>query len=261
MVDDFLIRAFIAGCGLVLAAGPLGCFVVWRKMAYFGDSVAHAALLGVALSLAFSVSPFIGVLIVALVVSVVIARFSGRLYALDTLLGVAAHFSLALGLVAVSKVAGVRLDLPSYLFGDILAVSVQDILTVWAGALVTLGLLVWRWVPLLTGTLNPDLAMAKGYDEDRERLILMLSLAVLIAVAIKLVGALLITATLIIPAATARVFSRTPEQMAVVAILFGIASVAAGLALSLYADTPSGPSIVVAAGLFFMVSNLFKRAS
>lgn len=261
MFDDFLIRAFIAGSGLALAAGPLGCFVVWRNMAYFGDAVAHAALLGVALSLAFSLSPFVGVLLVALIMSFAIARLSGRLYALDTLLGVAAHFSLALGLVAVSKVSGVRLDLPSYLFGDILAVTGSDIIIVWAGALLTVGLLIWRWEPLLTGTLNPDLASAKGYDEDRERLILMLSLAVLIAVAIKLVGALLITAILIIPAATARVFSRTPEQMAFIAIAFGVLSVGAGLLLSLYADTPSGPSIVVAAGCFFLIANVHRSSN
>ena len=121
MLDDFMVRAFLAGCGLVLAAGPLGCFVVWRKMAYLGDAVAHAALLGVALSLAFSVSPFLGVLFVTVLMGFAVARLTGRLYALDTLLGVAAHFSLALGLVAVSKVSGVRLDLSSYLFGDILA--------------------------------------------------------------------------------------------------------------------------------------------
>ncbi len=265
MLDDFLIRAFLAGTGLCLAAGPLGCFVVWRRMAYFGDAVSHAAILGVALSLAFSMAPTVGVLLVVLVVSFFIARVSGRLHAVDTLLGVAAHLSLALGLVAVSKLEGVRLDLPSYLFGDILAVTTVDIVVVWTGALLAMALLLWRWVPLLTTTLNPDLAVAKGYDVEKERLFLMLSLAVLIAVAIKLVGALLISAILIIPAAAARSFSRTPEQMAILAVLIGIASVAAGLMLSLYADTPSGPSIVVATGVFFMVcslcANVLPRAS
>lgn len=264
MLDDFLVRAFLAGSGLCLAAGPLGCFVVWRKMAYFGDAISHAAILGVALSLAFSLSPIVGVLVVVLVASVVIARISGRLFAIDTLLGVTAHLSLALGLVAVSKLEGVRLDLHSYLFGDILAITRLDVAVVWVGALLAVGLLLWRWVPLLTSTLNPDLAAAKGYDVARERLFLMLSLAVLIAVAIKLVGALLIGAILIVPAAAARVFSRTPEQMAVIAVIIGVLSVGAGLWLSLYADTPSGPSIVVATGLFFVVCNalagVIKRA-
>lgn len=260
MLDDFLIRAFAAGAGLCLAAGPLGCFVVWRRMAYFGDAISHAAILGVALSLAFSLAPTVGVLFVVLVASFVVSRLSGRLHAIDTLLGVAAHLSLALGLVAVSKLEGVRLDLPSYLFGDILAVTTGDIVVVWAGALLAVGLLLWRWVPLLTSTLNPDLAAAKGCDVDQERMFLMLSLAVLIAVAIKLVGALLISAVLIIPAAAARGLSRTPEQMAIFAVLIGIASVACGLMLSLYADTPSGPSIVVATGLFFVVCNVFAGA-
>jgi len=260
MLDDFLVRAFLAGAGLCLAAGPLGCFVVWRRMAYFGDAVSHAAILGVALSLAFSLAPTVGVLVVVLITSFVIARLSGRIHAIDTLLGVAAHLSLALGLVAVSKLQGVRLDLPSYLFGDILAVTRGDIAVVWAGALLAVGLLVWRWVPLLTSTLNPDLAVARGCDVDRERLFLMLSLAVIIAVAIKLVGALLISAILIIPAAAARCFSRTPEQMAILSVFIGIASVGAGLLLSLYADTPSGPSIVVATGVFFVVCNLCAGA-
>ncbi|MCL4138751.1 UNVERIFIED_CONTAM: hypothetical protein GTU68_048525 [Idotea baltica] len=227
-------------------------------MAYFGDAISHAAILGVALSLAFSLSPFVGVLLVALVMSFVIARYSGRVYAVDTLLGVAAHLSLALGLVAVSQLTDVRLDLPSYLFGDILAVTESDIIVVWVGALLAVGLLIWRWVPLLTSTLNPDLAVSKGYNVDRERLILMMSLALLIAVSIKLVGALLISAILIVPAASARVFSRTPEQMAVIAICIGVASVAVGLVLSLYADTPSGPSIVVGTGLFFVLANMLR---
>ena len=261
MLDDFIVRAFLAGCGLAVAAGPLGCFVVWRRMAYFGDATSHAALLGVALSLAFSVSPFIGVLLVAIVMAYGIARLSGRLYAIDTLLGVAAHLSLALGLVAVSKLSGVRLDLSSYLFGDILAISRTDIFIVWAGSLITVGLLIWRWERLLTSTLNPDLATASGFNVEREQLILMMSLAILVAVAIKLVGALLITAILIIPAAAARVFSRTPEQMAVVAILIGVGSVGGGLWLSLFADTPSGPSIVVAAGFGFVVANVLRTVS
>jgi len=260
MLDDFLIRAFLAGCGLCLAAGPLGCFIVWRRMAYFGDAISHAAILGVALSLAFSLAPIVGVLVVVLVASFVIARLSGRLHAVDTLLGVTAHLSLALGLVAVSKLEGVRLDLPSYLFGDILAVTTTDIIVVWAGALLAVGLLLLRWVPLLTSTLNPDLAASRGCDVDQERMLLMLSLAVLIAVAIKLVGALLVGAILVIPAAAARALSRTPEQMAIISVFIGIASVGSGLMLSLYADTPSGPSIVVATGVFFVVCNLCAGA-
>ncbi len=256
MLDDFLFRALLAGLGLALAAGPLGCFVVWRRMAYFGDATAHAALMGVAFSLAFSLSTFIGVLFASAMMALAIGMLSGRRYAMDTLLGVMAHVALAAGLVAVSKISGVRLDLNSYLFGDILAVTRTDIVLIWLGALFVFVLMLWRWTPFLLTTLSTELAVARGYDAQREQMMLMLMLAVLVAVAIKLVGALLITAMLIVPPAAARPFARTPEWMAVGAVLIGMISVAGGLGLSMYADTPSGPSVVVMAGVLFLLSNV-----
>uniref|UniRef100_UPI0035667DE8 iron chelate uptake ABC transporter family permease subunit n=1 Tax=Shimia sp. TaxID=1954381 RepID=UPI0035667DE8 len=223
MLDDFLVRATIAGLGVALAAAPLGCFVVWRRMAYFGDATAHAAILGVALSLALSTSVFTGALAVALVMALAVSALGGRGYAMDTLLGVMAHSALAFGLVAVSLLRGVRVDLDAYLFGDILAVSRSDIAVIWIGAVLVLALVAWRWSALLTATLNPDLAHASGLDPKREQLVLTLGLAIVVAVAIKVVGALLIVALLIIPAAGARPLSRTPEAMALIACLIGAA--------------------------------------
>ncbi len=256
MLDDFVVRAFLAGAALALAAAPLGCFIVWRRMAYFGDAIAHASLLGVAISLAFSMSTFFGVVLVTVMLAYFLGILSGKLYAMDTLLGVASHVSLALGLVAVSKISGVRLDLAAYLFGDILTVTRTDIAIIAAGAALVIALLVWRWVPLLTTTLSPDMATARGFDARKEQMVLLVTLALLVAVAIKIVGALLITSVLIIPAAAARPLSRTPEQMAVVAAIAGLVSVALGLALSVYSDTPTGPSIVVVAGLLFLLANV-----
>src|SRR6056297_3059088 len=131
MLDDFMTRAILAGLGVALAAAPLGSFVVWRRMAYFGDATAHAAILGVALSLALSLPVFVGAVIVALVMAVTVSGLTGRGYAMDTLLGVIAHSALAFGLVAVSFLDGVRIDLMAYLFGDILAVSRWDLLIIW----------------------------------------------------------------------------------------------------------------------------------
>ena len=256
ILDDFLMRSAVAGVALALAAGPLGCFVVWRRMAYFGDATAHAAILGVALSIAFSVSIFTGVLVVALVMATTISRLYGGIYAMDTLLGVAAHAALAIGLVAVSFLSGVRLDLMAYLFGDILAVNKTDLAVISVGAIAVLTILILRWSALLTVTLNADIAAASGLDPRKERLALTLSLAVLVAVAIKVVGALLITAMLIIPAAAARPFSRTPETMAAVATIIGVLSILGGLAGSVQWDTPTGPSIVVSATIAFVVSNV-----
>ncbi|WP_108483350.1 iron chelate uptake ABC transporter family permease subunit [Oceaniglobus ichthyenteri] len=257
MLDSFLIRAALAGVGVALAAAPLGCFVVWRRMAYFGDATAHAAILGVALSLAFSMSVFVGALVVALAMAGLVSSLSNRGYAMDTLLGVLAHSALAFGLVAASFLTGVRLDLMAYLFGDILAVSRTDVMVIWGGAALVLALLSWRWSALLTATLNTDLAYASGIDPRREQLVLTVALAVVVAVAIKVVGALLIGAMLVVPAAAARPLARTPESMAIIAAVIGAASALGGLAAAFRFDTPTGPTIVCVAAVCFAVTAVF----
>ena len=254
MLDDFLVRAGLAGVGLSLATGPLGAFVVWRRMAYFGDATAHAAILGVALALASDLPVGLGTLVVALAMAVTVATLAARGWAMDTTLGVLAHSALAFGLVAISFVPGVRTDLSAYLFGDILAVSRLDLLWIWGGAALVAVLLVWRWDALLTATLNEDLAHASGLNPDRERLVLVLALAVVVAVALKVVGALLIAAMLIIPAAAARGISRSPEAMAAAAVLIGAVASLGGLRLSLWQDTPAGPSIIACAAVVFALS-------
>ena len=258
ILDDFLVRAALAGIGVALAAGPLGCFVVWRRMAYFGDATAHAAILGVALSLALSLPVNVGALIVALVMAFVLTGLSGRDYASDTLLGVMAHSALAAGLVAVAILPGTQLDLMGYLFGDILSVSRFDLVVIWAGAAGVLALLVWRWSSLLTVTLNPDVAAAAGLNPRRESLVLTLALATVVAVSIKVVGVLLISAMLVVPPAAARPFAATPERMALMAIALGCLAVLGGLQGSLIWDTPTGPSIVCAAAAIFAVSVLLR---
>lgn len=259
MLDDFLSRAVLAGIGLSLSTGPLGAFVVWRRMAYFGDATAHAAILGVALAFATDLPVSVGTLVAALAMAATVSALSARGHAMDTALGVLAHSALAAGLVAVSFLPNVRVDLTAYLFGDILAVSRADIAWVWAGSLVVTGLLVWRWNGLLASTLSEDLAQASGFDPRREQLVLTLALALVVAVAIKIVGALLIAAMLIIPAAAARPVTRSPEAMAIGAVLAGIAAMLGGLAASMRFDTPAGPSIVVAATLIFIVGLALGR--
>ncbi len=261
MFDDFLVRAALAGVGVALAAGPLGCFVVWRRMAYFGDATAHAALLGVALSLALQGPVIMGVLAMALVMGLAVTALSGHGLAEDTLLGVLSHSALAVGLVAVSFLQGVRVDLMAYLFGDILAVSRTDLALIWGGALAVLALLVWRWSRVLMATLNPDLAQASGIRPRHEQMILTLTLAITVAVAIKVVGALLIAALLIIPAAAARPLARTPEMMAACAALIGAASALGGLGAAFAWDTPTGPTIVCVAAAAFVVTSAARGLS
>ena len=264
MIDSFLLMTALAGIGVALAAAPLGCFVVWRRMAYFGDATAHAALLGVALALALNLSVFVGVVCLTLVMALAVTSLTSRGYAMDTLLGVMAHSALALGLVAVSFIQGVRIDLMAYLFGDILAVGTTDLLVIWGGAIAVIALLTWRWSALLTSTLNVDLAKASGIDPKREELILTVALAITIAVAIKVIGVLLIASMLIIPAASARQLASTPERMAFTAAALGCVSVVSGILASFTFDTPTGPTIVCATALLFCLANiaaLFRRAA
>jgi zinc transport system permease protein len=255
MLDDFFVRALVAGMGLALVTGPLGCFIVWRRMAYFGDTMAHSALLGVALSFLFQLNLTFGVFIVAAAVAGVLLLLQRRnALSTDALLGILSHSTLAIGLVMVAFMSWIRVDLMGFLFGDILAVSMGDIALIYGGGIAILAVIVWMWRPLLAATVNTDIAEAEGLRPEATRILLMLLLASVIAVAMKLVGVLLITSLLIIPAATARRLAATPEQMAVIASVVGALAVAGGLFGSLNYDTPSGPSIVVAALGLFLVS-------
>ncbi|WP_170338032.1 iron chelate uptake ABC transporter family permease subunit [Ruegeria arenilitoris] len=254
MLDDFMVRAALAGLGVSIAAAPLGCFVVWRRMAYLGEATAHAAVLGVALALSFSLPLLPAIISAALAMGLSVSLLRGRGYAMDTLLGVIAHTALAAGLVTVALLSDVRLDLNAFLFGDILAVTKSDLATIWIGGATILALMVWRWSALLVSTLNPDLAQASGIDPKREEMWLTLAMALAVAVAIKVVGILLIAALLVIPAAGARPLARTPESMAFTAAIIGSTAALGGLGGAYWADTPAGPSIVCAAALIFVAT-------
>jgi zinc transport system permease protein len=255
MFDDFFSRAIIAGIGLALVAGPLGCFVVWRKMAYFGDTLAHAALLGVALSVLFSVNATLAVFAVAIAVALALLALQNRSsLSSDALLGMLSHGALALGLLAVAFMTWVRMDLMGLLFGDLLAVTRQDIAIVWGGGTLVLAALLWAWKPLFAVTVNRDLAAAEGYQPAKYDVLLMVLLAIVVAVSIKIVGVMLITSLLIIPAGAARRAATGPAMMAVFAAIIGAASVVGGLFGSLQYNTPSGPSIVAVALIFFLAA-------
>ncbi|MEL6948445.1 MAG: metal ABC transporter permease [Pseudomonadota bacterium] len=252
MFEPFFLSAMAAGIGVALVAGPFGCFVVWRRLSYFGDTLAHASLLGVALALLIDVPLVFAVFIVCAAVSLLLMALQSRIdVGGDALLGLLSHASLALGLVVLSLLTFVPLDLMGLLFGDILSVTTHDLLVIWCGGGAMVLALFWFWEPLFAATVNEELAEAEGLDPRRAQLAFMLLMACVIAISIKMIGALLITALLIIPAATARRLSSGPEMMAVLAALIGVFSVVLGLFASLTIDTPSGPSIVVAAALLF----------
>jgi zinc transport system permease protein len=259
-MDDFVLRAFAGGLGLAAVAGPLGVLVVWRRMAFFGDALAHSALLGVTLGFALGINLTLGIALLCVLLAVLLVVLQTRVrVAADTLLGIFAHSTLSLGLVVIAFMDRLRVDLMAYLFGDILAVTPTDLAWIYGGGIVVLASLVMLWRHFLSITVHEELARVEGVPVDRLRFAFVLLIAITVAVAMKIVGVLLITALLIIPAATARRFARTPEQMAVIAAAIGGVAVGGGILGSLTFDTPAGPSIVVAAAVLFTLSAMLPQ--
>ena len=250
MLEPFLLRALIAGLALAVVAAPLGCFVVWQRMAYFGETVAQASLIGVALGLALQLDITLGVLVVAVAMAFLLMWFSRQqVVALDSVLGLLHHAALAAGVIATSMISGPPVDLIGFLFGDVFAVTDADIGWILAGGAVVLAVVAWLWQPLLRLAVHEDLAAAEGVNRPRIRAVFILLLAVTIAVAMKIVGVLLVMAFLVVPAVTARPLAATPERMVVLTALIAAASVVAGLWLSSTVDSPGGPSIVIVMSL------------
>ena len=264
MLDDFCIRALIAGIGIALVAGPLGCFVIWRRLSFFGDTLSHSALLGVTLALSFDINIALSVFFVSSAVALVLLKLQKTTNLPgDALLGLLAHSSLAVGLVVISFLSFIRFDIMGLLFGDILAVAPNDIFIIWIGGVLILLVLKIIWKPLFASTVNYELAEAEGMNPARVNAIFTILMAAIIAISIKMVGLLLITGMLIIPAAMARNLSNNPIQMVVYSVIGGLLSVIVGLFASLELNSPSGPSIITAALVLFILSlikiNKFTR--
>ena len=261
MFDDFIVRAFAAGIGLALVTGPLGCFIVWRRLSYFGDTIAHSALLGVTIAYAMNFNLIIAVFVVSCLLAISLL-FLQRRTSLpdDALLGLLAHSVLAIGLVLLGILSFIRIDLMGLLFGDILSVNFTDVLFVWIGGGVVLTTLILIWRPLFAGTVNLELAKAEGLNPELATTIFTLLIASVIAISIKIVGILLITGLLIIPAAASRNLSSTPIQMAIISSIIGVCSVVIGLQTSMIWNTSTGPTIlVITLGVFIITLLPLKK--
>ena len=258
MFDDFFIRAIVAGIGVAIVTGPLGCFVVWRRLSYFGDTLAHSALLGVTIAYSFQFNIAISVFLISSLIALILIKLQKRTNLPgDALLGLLAHSSLAVGLVVIGFLTFIRFDIMGLLFGEILAVNVTDLLIIWLGGGLILLVPKIIWKPLFASTVNYELAEAEGLNPDRAKAVFTILMAALIAISIKMVGLLLITGMLIIPAAMARNLSDSPFKMVLFSIIGGLLSVLIGLFSSLEFNTPSGPSIIAAA-LFLFILSLFR---
>ena len=263
MLDDFFIRALLAGIGIALVTGPLGCFIIWRRLSFFGDTLAHAALLGVTMAVFFEINIAFSVFLISSVVALILIKLqkSTKLPG-DALLGLLAHSSLAVGLVVIGFLTSIRFDVMGLLFGDILAVNQNDLLLIWIGGVFILLILKFIWKPLFASTVNHELAEAEGMEPNKYNAIFTVLMAAVIAISIKIVGLLLITGMLIMPAAMGRNLSSNPQQMVKLSVIGGLLAVIIGLFSSLQFNTPSGPSIITAALILFCFSLIkFKRYS
>ena len=261
MFDDFIVRAFAAGIGLAFITGPLGCFIVWRRLSYFGDTIAHTALLGVVIAYALDFNIIIAVFVVSCLLALSLLFLQRRTNLPDdALLGLLAHSVLAIGLVLLGILSFIRIDLMGLLFGDILSVNVTDLLFVWIGGSIVLIVLIIIWRPLFAGTVNLELAKAEGLNPDLANAIFTLLIASVIAISIKIVGILLITGLLIIPASASRNLSSTPIQMAIISSIIGVASVVLGIQTSMIWNTPTGPTILtITLGVFILTLLPLKK--
>ena len=261
-MPDFVLYALIAGLSLAVVAGPLGSFVVWRRMSYFGDTLAHSALLGIALGLLLDISLQISIIVICIMTGLLLVSMSRQdTVATDTLLGILSHSALAFGVVLLALTGSAQVSLEAYLFGELLTISMPDLLLIVVVSLMVLVTLLTLWNKLLSFTVHEELASIEGVPVQKLRYLLVILMAITTAAALKIVGVLLITSLLIIPPAAARQLARGPEQMAISASIIGCFSVLAGLFAAFQMDTPVGPSIVVAATLVFFILYLFPSAA
>ncbi len=257
---ELLLPSLLAGLSLTCLTGPLGTFVVWRRMSYFGDTLSHAALLGVAFGFLLNINLFYAIILVTLILAIGLLWLeSQKQLPVDTLLGILAHSALSLGLVVISLMNNIRIDLMGYLFGDLLSITMFDVYQIIVCVVIIGLLLVWRWNHFLFITVSEELAFSHGINVPITKFILTILLALTIGIAMKFVGALIITALLIIPAATAKYYAKNPESMAIIAILIGMFSIIGGILFSLIYDTPTGPSVVLSNTCLFFISLFISK--
>lgn len=258
VMEDFIVRALLVAIGIAIIAGSLGCLVIWKRMSYFSESVAHSALLGVALGLVSGLGIQLGLLLTSVVFALLLLTLQMRkLLSSDAILGILSHITLALGVLALAQVGDGRTDYFALLFGDILSVSNQDIIWVSVVLLVIISFLVVSWQRLLLLIVNQDLARAEGIKQPLYEFLFMLMVALSVSVSVQIVGVLLITSLLIIPPAIARIFAKTPLQMVFQSVFISMVAVMIGLGSSVSYDLATGPMIVVSLGGLFALSQLF----
>jgi zinc transport system permease protein len=260
LLDDFMLRALLAGLIMVLIAAPMGCLMVWQRLAFLSDTLGHAAVLGVGLGLLLQLQPIFGVLAVALVIVFSLSRVSSFNSALsETTLAIISHTGLAGGIILVGLLPGPSINLEAILFGDLLATTRGDLLNLLLTTTLLVVLLLRHWRAFVAVSVSREIAQAEGIEVRRVQFLMYVMIALLVAVMMKVMGVLLIAAMLVIPTSSARLFSRSPEQMVVISGLYGLAALAGGMTGSFHFDWQTGPAIVVSATLLLLLTLALTR--
>jgi len=259
-LDDFLVRSVIAGLIMVAIAAPMGCLMVWQRLAFLSDTLGHAAVMGVGLGLLLEVTPVFGVLAVALLIVFSLNRVNTFNSALsETTLAIISHTGLAGGIILVGLLPAQAVNLEAILFGDLLATTSADLIRLLITTVVLLLLLLHHWRSFVAVSVSREIAQAEGIEVRKVQLLMYIMIALLVAVMMKVMGVLLIAAMLVIPTTSARLFSRSPEQMVAVSALYGLGALAGGITSSFHFDWQTGPAIVVSATMLLLITLAMTR--
>jgi zinc transport system permease protein len=259
-LDDFLVRSVIAGLIMVVIAAPMGCLMVWQRLAFLSDTLGHAAVMGVGLGLLLEVTPVFGVLAVALLIVFSLNRVNSFNSALsETTLAIISHTGLAGGIILVGLLPAQSVNLEAILFGDLLATTSADLIRLLITTVVLLLLLLHHWRSFVAVSVSREIAQAEGIEVRKVQFLMYIMIALLVAVMMKVMGVLLIAAMLVIPTTSARLFSRSPEQMVAVSAFYGLGALVGGISSSFQFDWQTGPAIVVSATMLLLITLAITR--
>ena len=258
-MDNFILLAIISGIGIAFITGLLGCFVVWKKMAYFGESLGHSAVLGIGIGLLLGIGDNIAVLLVIITFSLIVTYLQNKeAFSNDLILAVLAHGLLSIGIILISINPDPNFNLHSFLFGDILTVSLNEIFLIFLSAIFIYLIILTNWKALLITIISKDLAKSQNINNFKIELLFTFTMALAVAISIKIIGALLITSMLIIPSSCAKQLVNNPKNMVIISIIISILSILIGILCSYYFDIPSGPAIILTSFSAFFIINLLK---
>lgn len=256
--QDFFINSLIAVITISLVTGALGSFMIWQRLSYLGDSLSHSSLLGIALALMFKVSLPISIMLIAIMFAILLSLNFNKLYSADTILNIVTNVVLSLSLILMSFLPSSNNSIVDSLFGDILTLNCSDIMLVLLTSIVVTLIVVFRWNHWLMISINQDFAMVEKININLVRLEFLVTLAIFIAISAQLIGILLIAAFLLIPAASARLISKTPMQMVLIATVFSLISGISGLILSAGFDLLTGPAIILASAVYLICAYFIR---